>query len=395
MTSIDKLRSEYDVVVVGARVAGASTAMLLARRGLRVLAVEQARYGSDTLSTHALMRGGVLQLHRWGVLPHIEAAGTPRITTTSFHYGDEEVAIPIRPRHGVQGLYAPRRTILDSALVDAARAAGAEVVHGVRLTDLLRADNGRVVGAVVEEPGSGSVPICADLVIGADGIRSKVASLVGASPYRLGRNASTFLYGYWSGLRIEGNHWYYRPGVMGGAIPTNGGEVLVCVGAPEARFWDEVRFDIEAGFERLLRRAAPDLSETLTRANRSGPVRGFPGEPGSLRQSVGPGWALVGDAGYFRDPSTAHGITDALRDAEILARAVERGTERALSEYQSLRDDLALGLFEASDAVAGYDWDLAGLKETHLFMSEEMNREVQFLNELDSGSEAELKRRTA
>ena len=105
MSQIEKLRSEYDVVVVGARVAGASTAMLLARRGFRVLAIDQARYGSDTLSTHALMRGGVLQLHRWGILPRIEAAGTPRISTTSFHYGDEEIAIAIRPRDGIQGLY--------------------------------------------------------------------------------------------------------------------------------------------------------------------------------------------------------------------------------------------------------------------------------------------------
>lgn len=393
MSSIEKLRSEYDVVVVGARVAGASTAMLLARRGFRVLAIDRARYGSDTLSTHALMRGGVLQLHRWGILPRIEAAGTPRISTTSFHYGDEEIAIAIRPRDGIQGLYAPRRTVLDACLVDAAVASGAEVVHGLRLTDLMRSDDGRVVGVVVEEPGIGSVPIGSDMVIGADGFRSKVADLVGAAPYRLGRNASTFLYGYFSGLEIEGNHWYYRPGVMAGAIPTNGGEVLLCAGAPEARFWDELRFDLEAGHRRLLRQAAPELTEALTRANRRGPVRGFPGEPGSMRQSVGAGWALVGDAGYFRDPATAHGITDAFRDAEILARAVERGTDRALSEYQSLRDDLALGLFEASDAVAGYEWDLPGLKETHLFMSDEMNREVAFLNAL--ASEKELKRRTA
>jgi flavin-dependent dehydrogenase len=395
MSAIGTLRSSYDVVVVGARVAGASTAMLLARQGLRVLAVEQSRYGSDTLSTHALMRGGVLQLHRWGVLPRIEGAGTPRITNTYFHYGDEEIAIAIKPRHGVSGLYAPRRRLLDAILVDAAKDAGAEVVHGVRLVDLMRADDGRVVGVVVEEPGVGSVPIGAGLVIGADGYRSKVAGLVGAAPYRLGRHASTFLYGYWSGLEVEGFHWYYRPGVMAGAIPTNSGEVLVCAGAPEARFWDEIRLDLEEGHLRLLRQAAPELSEALARATRSGPIRGFPGEPGSLRQSVGPGWALVGDAGYFRDPATAHGITDALRDAEILARAVERGTERALVEYQALRDDLAIGLFEASDAVAAYDWDLSEVKETHLFMSEEMNREVAFLNELDRAHRPKLERRTA
>jgi flavin-dependent dehydrogenase len=395
MSSIEKFRARYDVVVVGARVAGASIAMLLARRGLRVLAVEQARYGSDTLSTHALMRGGVLQLHRWGLLPLIEAAGTPCIQSTSFHYGDEEVRIPIKPRNGIRGLYAPRRTVLDVILADAAVIAGADVAHGVRLVDLMRSDDGRVVGAVVDQPGVGSIPIGAEIVVGADGFRSKVASLTGAAPYRLGRNASTFLYGYFSGIAIDGNHWYYRPGVMAGAIPTNGGEVLICGGAPEKRFWDEMRLDLEAGHRKLMREAAPDLADKLEGAKRHGPIRGFPGEPGSLRQSVGPGWALVGDAGYFRDPSTAHGITDALRDAELLARAIEAGTERALTDYQSQRDDFALGLFEASDIIAGYEWDLASVKETHLFMSDEMNREVAYLSALDSQDRPGLERRTA
>ncbi len=121
------------------------------------------------------------------------------------------------------------------------------------------------------------------------------------------------------------------------------------------------------------------------------PSAAFPESPGLFGRASEPGWALVGDAGYFRDPATAHGITDALRDAELLARAVERGTERALSDYQSQRDDFALGLFEASDIIAGYEWDLASVKETHLFMSDEMNREVAFLNGLDT----ELERRSA
>ncbi len=395
MSSIDKLRSRYDVVVVGARVAGAPTAMLLARRGLRVLAVEQARYGSDTLSTHALMRGGVLQLHRWGVLPRIEAAGTPAIANTSFHYGDEEIAIAIKPRNGIKGLYAPRRRVLDAILVDAAKEAGAEVMHGVRLVDLMRADDGRVVGAVLEEPGVGSIPVGASLVIGADGLRSKVAELVGAPAYRRGNHASTFLYGYWSGLEVEGNHWYFRPGVMAGSIPTNGGEVLVCAGAPSSRFWSEVRFDLEAGFHRVLRDAAPELSEALSPASRSGPIRGFPGEPGFFRRSAGPGWALVGDSGYFRDPSTAHGMTDALRDAEILARAVAQGTDRALEEYPRLRDEMAVGLFEASDKIAAHDRGMEEIQKIHLFMSEEMNREVDFLTQLDAGPRLALERRTA
>jgi flavin-dependent dehydrogenase len=384
MSSIGKLDSSYDVVVVGARVAGAPTAMLLARWGLRVLAVERARHGSDTLSTHALMRGGVLQLHRWGVLSRVEAAGTPKITSTSFHYGDEEIAIGIKPRHGIEGLYAPRRFVLDAILADAAREAGAQVAHGVRLVDLMRSDDGRVVGAVVEEPGAGTTFVASGLVIGADGLHSRVAELVGAPIYRRGKHASTFLYGYWSGLPITDNHWYYRLGVMAGAIPTNGDEVLICAAAPSARVWSEIRHDLEGGFHRILREAAPELDFALASARRAGPIRGFPGEPGFFRKSAGPGWALVGDAGYFRDPSTAHGITDALRDAELLARAVLRGTDEALEGYVTLRDRMALGFFEASDAIAAHDRDMEELKRIHLGMSEEMNREVAYLAGLDA-----------
>jgi 2-polyprenyl-6-methoxyphenol hydroxylase-like FAD-dependent oxidoreductase len=136
----------YDVVVVGARCAGAATAMLLARRGFRVLVVDRERYGADTLSTHALMRGGVLQLHRWGILEEVKAAGTPTVRSTSFHYGDEVVEVQIKPKGGIDGLYAPRRRVIDRLLVNAARSAGAEVVYETRLVDLLRSDN-RVCGA--------------------------------------------------------------------------------------------------------------------------------------------------------------------------------------------------------------------------------------------------------
>src|SRR3954447_8102767 len=106
--------TSWDVVVVGARVAGAATAMLLARAGLRVLCVDRSRYGSDTLSTHALMRGGVIQLDRWGLLPALEAAGTPAVRRTVFHYGDESYGVSIRPSGGVDALFAPRRTVIDT-----------------------------------------------------------------------------------------------------------------------------------------------------------------------------------------------------------------------------------------------------------------------------------------
>src|SRR5262249_53102471 len=113
-------------------------------------------------------------------------------------------------------------------------------------------------------------------------------------------------------------------------------------------------------------------------------LRGFPGQPGLMRQSYGPGWALVGDAGYFKDPITAHGISDALRDADLLARAVTRGSDLALVEYQATRDELSRELFEITDEIAGFEWDFDRLKVLHHDLSKTMNREVEALLGLDA-----------
>jgi 2-polyprenyl-6-methoxyphenol hydroxylase-like FAD-dependent oxidoreductase len=355
--------------------------MLLARQGLRVLVVDRSRYGADTLSTHALMRGAVLQLHRWGLLEAIEAEGTPVVRTTSFHYADEVIRIAIKPRDGVEGLYAPRRNVLDRVLVDGAREAGAEVVYGVRLVNLARSADGRVDGVVIEDAAGRLRCIGAGIVIGADGLRSTVADLVRARPYRTGRHSTGVVFGYFSGLADDGYHWHYRPGVSVGIIPTN--ERLTCVFAsmPSRRFRSEIRFDPPAGFERVLDECSPELARSVAEGQRSGNLRGFPGQVGLFRQSWGRGWALVGDAAYFKDPLTAHGITDALRDAELLARAVVECSETALAGYQSTRDTMAAGLFDVTDEIASFAWDLPAVKEMHLRLSEEMKREVVALAE--------------
>lgn len=374
----------YDAVVVGARVAGASTALLLARQGLRVLVVERSRYGSDTLSTLALMRGGVLQLSRWGILDAVRAAGTPAMRVTSFHYEDEVIEVPIKPRDGVDALYSPRRTVLDALLADAAVDAGAEVWYGARLVDVMTAADGRVSGAVIEHPEGGIVQVPAGIVIGADGARSTVARLVGAETTHTGRHAGGVVYGYWSGLDQTRTQWYFGPGAGAGVIPTNDGQTLVFASVASARFHAEIRRDIEAGYHRVLRECAPGLAERLASSYRARSLRGFAGQVGYLRKSHGPGWALVGDAGYFKDPITAHGITDALRDAELLARAVVRGGDEALAGYETMRDELSLPLFWITDRIASYAWTLDEVKELHLEMSREMNREVQALVGLDA-----------
>jgi len=383
MNAVGPIRSTYDAVIVGARCAGAATAMLLARAGLRVLVVDRGRYGTDTLSTHALMRGGVLQLRRWGLLDSVVAAGTPPVRTTSFHYGDESLEIAIKPRDGIDALYAPRRTVIDALLVDAARDAGAEVLHGVRAVDVITAEDGRVRGIVLEPKPGVPVRVAAGIVIGADGARSTVARLVGACGSRQGRHASGNVYGYWSGLELDGYHWYYRPGVGAGAIATNDGQSCVFASMPQSRFRDEIRLDLAAGYRRVIAECSPELAERLDGATLEGRLHGFAGEAGFMRRCQGPGWALVGDASYFKDPLTAHGMTDALRDAELLARAIARGTEQALVGYQALRDELSGGLFGVTDAVAAFDWDLEQVKRLHLELSREMNREVEFLVGLD------------
>ncbi len=147
-TAMHSERPSYDAIIVGARAAGAATAMLLARQGRRVLVVDRGRYGADTLSTHGLMRGGVLQLQRWGLIDRVIEAGTPPIRRTTFTYDSRQVVITIKPSFGVDALYAPRRTVLDPILVDAAAEAGAEICYGVTVTDVSRDDHGRVTGIV-------------------------------------------------------------------------------------------------------------------------------------------------------------------------------------------------------------------------------------------------------
>ena len=329
------------------------------------------------------MRGAVLQLRRWGLLRALEAAGTPPIRLATFHYAEEEIAIAIKPRDGVDALYAPRRTVLDPLLVDAATASGAQVVHGVAAVDLVRDAHGRVAGALLAGADGAPVRVEASIVIAADGLRSRIAGLAGAPVERAARSATAVVYGHFAGLPLDGYHWYYRPGVSAGAIPTNAGRTCLFVALPPARFLEELAGGIEPMYRRVLAEAAPEMARAAARARLDAKLRPFPGTPGFLRRAWGPGWALVGDAGYFKDPLTAHGITDALRDAELLARAVVAGTDGALAAYQEARDEMSLGLFEATERVASFEWDLDQAKRDHQLLARHMAGEAERLLALD------------
>jgi flavin-dependent dehydrogenase len=367
----------HDVIVVGARVAGAATAMLLARQGLRVLLVDRDRYGTDTLSTHALMRGSVFLLSRWGLLEHIIAAGTPPIRQTRFDYGTESVTIGIKPTHGVEALYAPRRTVLDRVLVDAAGAAGAEIRYGVSVAGLLRDRSGRIVGIHGRDRAGEAFTARGSMTVGADGVRSTVAHEAGAATRRVGTASGAVIYGYWSQLCVDGYEWFYRPGHSAGMIPTNAGQVCVFAGVPAHQF---VRGDLRATYNRVLGAATGGAGGRLTQARQPSRLRTWIGRPGYVRQAHGAGWVLVGDAGSFLDPLSTHGITDALRDAETLARCVLRtGTFDDLDEFATTRDHVISATFDVVDRIAGYGW-VPGQLQSHLLeLSSAMSTELELV----------------
>jgi len=377
--------NDYDVVIVGGRVAGASTALLLARAGLRVAVLERSRMGSDIVSTHALMRAGVLQLSRWGVLPDLVAAETPAVRRVAFHYADGgEASVTLRPTQGVDALYAPRRHLLDRVLVEAATTSGADVRHQAPVLGLLRNDDGRVLGVRVGGAVGREVPIRACLTVGADGVGSLVAREAGARFLSRGQAASSVLYRYVDHVPSAGYVWGYGDGTAAGLIPTNAGQTCVFVSTTPARMRMLRRDGAEAAFHSLLDAAPASMADVVRAGGAAGRLHGWRGVPGHVRRSSGPGWALVGDAGYFKDPITTHGITDALRDAELLSDAVLDGLGGsspvvALARYEATRDRLSRGLYDVTESVCRYDWDGEQIRSLLRRVSSAMSDEVDHL----------------
>jgi 2-polyprenyl-6-methoxyphenol hydroxylase-like FAD-dependent oxidoreductase len=386
------MTSSHDVIVVGARAAGAATAMLLARRGLRTLLLDRGAAGFDPLATHALLRGGVVQLHRWGLLDGVIAAGTPPVKRSTFRYGDEVSVVSLRASSGVDALYAPRRTVLDRLLVQAARDAGAEVHYRTRVTDVV-VTAGRVTGVRVEAPDGSSRELSAAMVIGADGVGSTIARSVSAAPLRVGQNLSAMTYGYWSDLETTGYEWTFRPNACSGIIPTSDGEACVFAAGSPGR----IGIGGVGLIEEVIAEAAPDVSERLTRATPRAMARTWVGLRGYIRQSWGPGWALVGDAGCFTDPIGVHGLTDAFRDAELLARAVAAGIGGdqplgdALAGYQATRDRLSAPLFDVVDRIASHEWDQEEIARLLSTLMSALADEVEAITELEPDVEASVR----
>jgi flavin-dependent dehydrogenase len=358
--------------------------MLLARGAVRTTLIDGGHRDRHPPPTLALLRGGVLQLSRWGLLDEIVDAGTPAVKRTTLRYGDDTRLITVKPSHGVDALYAPHPDVLDPLLLQAAREAGAEVLDDLSVDDLLTS-NGRVMGVGGHTFDGTEVEVSARLVIGADGVRSTVARLAGASYSRAGDHVAAMTYGYWSNLATDGFEWVFRPNACSGFIPTNHDKVCVFASASRDRIGDggvDVIRDVVS-------EGAPALADRLRAAAAPDGTYFWSGHHGFIRRSRGPGWALVGDAGYFQDPVGVHGPTDALRDAELLARAVldrhadDTSLDVALEEYEVTRDRLSIPRFDVVDRIASHEWDSEEMAALQLQLSSATANEVEVLAALD------------
>jgi 2-polyprenyl-6-methoxyphenol hydroxylase-like FAD-dependent oxidoreductase len=344
-------RRNYDAIIVGARCAGAATAMLLAGRGYSVLLVDRASFPSDTVSTQVIHPPGLTLLRRWGLLDELVATGCPWLPTYTFDFGP--VVITGTPMTTDDtGAFAPRRIVLDELLVRAAEKAGATLREGFSVAELI-IEGDRVVGVRGHERSGREICEYARVVIGADGVHSRVAEQVNAPRYHERPVLGTAYYAYWSGVPTTGVRWAIRPGRGFGLIPTNDDLTVVLAAWPQAEVAG-VKRDLQAHYRREVTSA---LGDWLDGGRQETRVVGE-GIPGRFRQPYGPGWALVGDAGYVKDPVTGQGISDAFHDAELCADALHavwqagRDYDTALREYQQQRDERVLPMYELTGQLA-------------------------------------------
>lgn len=338
--------NRFDVVVVGARCAGSPLATMLARQGLSVCLVDRTHFPSETPSTHVIQSCGVEVLDRLGMLDTILAAGAVPLDRGTLMIDDAvRIESTLYPTVFTHPALCVRRVTLDALLVEAAVSAGADVRTGLRVSGLT-VEDGRVTGLET----TGGEPIQARLVVGADGRHSTVASLVGASEYHVTSPGRMFAWAYFEGAADrEGRIRLGRQGKLAFvAAPTDGDLYMAAVVVDMA---DQAEFhaDRDANFAAGIR-AWPELADVIAGGRRVGPIRVVTNWHGYFRQSAGPGWALVGDAGHFKDPSPAQGISDAFRQADQLALAIEDGLgntspDAALQRWWRWRDDDAYEMY--------------------------------------------------
>ncbi len=346
----------YDAIIVGARCAGAATAMLLARRGHKVLLVDRATFPSDLPHGHFMHRRAPARLKRWGLLPRVAATGAPAITSVTSDYGDFPLSDHDVLVDGAPLGYAPRRRAMDQILIDAAVESGVELRTGFAVQDYI-GDGERITGIRGREAaGRTLVTDRATVTIGADGRNSRLARTVEAPAYEELPPLTCWYFSYWSGMPDRGLEIYLRRRRLILAFPTDEGLTGVFVAWP-ASMLPQVRADIPRHFMEAMH-TVPELAERVRAGRQEDRYYGASDLPNFLRRPHGPGWALVGDAGCHKDPFLALGMCDALRDAEILTNALDEAftgvlpIEQALAGYHAARDHATLPDYQLNALLA-------------------------------------------
>ena len=311
-----------DVVIVGARCAGASAATAFAGAGRRVVMLDKTSFPADTISTHLLWPAGVAELARVGALERVRALGAPEMPEAFASGAGIDLQGRFSPVDGYDYALCVRRPGLDQALIDTATTAGAELRERVRVVDLLR-EGDRVAGVRYADRDGEEHDLRASLVVGADGRRSTVASLVGTTePYRANANERACYYAYFDDPRSEwrGIAAQWRDGAeLATAFPCDGDRTLVLLMPPVERV-AEFREDLEGAYRDTIA-SMPGIRERLSGCELATKVRSSVDTTSYFRRSSGAGWALPGDAGHFKDPVTAQGIRDAVRFGRLLGEA--------------------------------------------------------------------------
>jgi flavin-dependent dehydrogenase len=372
-----------DVIVVGARCAGSPLAALLARAGTKVVVVEQARFPQPTLSSHLFEADALSFLKRLGVLGAVEKTGVRFMKHADIRLNDLQFAthFPLR-FDDVGGAAFLRRHLLDSILADAAAEAGADIRMGTKVVELLW-DRGRVCGVRVAHGGS-HTRLYAPLVVGADGRNSTVAAMCSARKYNVIPNERSYYFTFFEGAdpAYSDLFVFHRWGdrmVWGG--PADSGLYLVGI-SPEAHEREYFRTQTERGLMSHVRACAP-TAQALAGAHITGKIFGIKKFHGYFRQCTGPGWALAGDAGHFKDPALGRGIGDAFIQSEALASAIVSGLggsgaglDRALRRWAEWRDRRFEGHYWLASAL--------GKVDALPFMLPEVVRRMRERGELDS-----------
>ena len=329
----------YDAIIVGARCGGSPLAMLLARQGHNVLAVDRDTFPSDTLSTAFLRPGAVGRLREWGLFDRFLATNPAAPQRRDIYWNGNPLPVPPVD----EPLYTPRRTVFDKLLVDAAREAGAEVREGFSVRELLRDSSGAITGIAGRDASGNNVREEARIVIGADGRNSIVAKQVNAEEYDADEGNSFGYYSFYSGLPLDRVEMHFNQRHVLFHFPTHNNQACLAIEAPRELF-QQARSDPKAWVEDAFRRLAPSIGQHLDSATCEDQYFGMSGRKSFFRKPYGPGWALIGDAGFIKDPVLGTGIDDAFRDVDLVAEALHAAfsgasdMDTALATYQARRD---------------------------------------------------------